>query len=119
MIIKNANNKKRTISLLRILIWRYKYISERQFVSLVLSVLVGFLAGLRNKCLLKYLDIIYSISTLEDGFHQEITTTHLYFIFPIVGVLACLLNQKKRFKKRNWSWNFYHACMLFLNEVES
>ena len=47
-------NKKRTI-FTKILIWRYKYISERQFI-LVLSVLVGFLAGL-GTVLLKYLTL--------------------------------------------------------------
>ena len=57
-------NKKRTI-FTKILIWRYKYISERQFI-LVLSVLVGFLAGL-GTVLLKYLTLFIQ-SVLEGGF---------------------------------------------------
>ena len=101
-------NKKRTI-FTKILIWRYKYISERQFI-LVLSVLVGFLAGL-GTVLLKYLTLFIQ-SVLEGGFHKKLLLL-LVFYFSNCRGLACLLNQKKRFKKRNWSWNFYHAVCYF------
>jgi len=74
-------NKKRSI-FTKILIWRYKYISERQFI-LVLSILVGFLAGL-GTVLLKYLTLFIQ-SVLEGGFIRNYYYS-LYFIFPIVGV---------------------------------
>ena len=82
-------NKKRTI-FTKILIWRYKYISERQFI-LVLSVIVGFLAGL-GTVLLKYLTLFIQ-SVLEGGFIRNYYYS-LYFIFPIVGVWLVYLIKK-------------------------
>ena len=75
------STKKRNI-FTKILIWRYKYISERQFI-LVLSILVGFLAGL-GTVLLKYLTLFIQ-SVLEGGFIKNYYYS-LYFIFPIIGV---------------------------------
>ena len=69
--------KKRNI-FTRILIWRYKHISERQFV-LVLSILVGFLAGL-GTVILKYITLLIQ-SILESGFMGDYRYS-LYFIFP-------------------------------------
>lgn len=80
--------KKRNI-FTRILIWRYRHISERQFV-LMLSVLVGFLAGL-GAVILKSLALLIQ-SGIEDYYS-------LYFIFPIIGVLLVYLI-KKYFIKR-------------------
>jgi CIC family chloride channel protein len=87
-------NKKRTI-FTKILIWRYKYISERQFI-LVLSVLVGFLAGL-GTVLLKYLTLFIQ-SVLEGGVIRNYYYS-LYFIFPIVGVWLVYLIKKNFLKK--------------------
>ena len=64
-----------------ILIWRYKHISEHQFV-LVLSIVVGFLAGL-GTVVLKYITLLIQ-SILEDGVIKNVHYA-LYFIFPIVG----------------------------------
>ena len=44
-IQKNLKMQSKKNFYKKILIWRYKYISERQFIY-VLSILVGFLAGL-------------------------------------------------------------------------
>ena len=62
----------------RILIWRYKYISERQFVY-VLSILVGLLAGL-GTAILKNLTFFFH-DVLEGKFIKDFHYS-LYFIFP-------------------------------------
>lgn len=86
--------KKRNI-FTKILIWRYKHISERQFV-LVLSVLVGFLAGLGTAVLKWATSLIQFI--LESGFIKEYRYS-LYFIFPIIGVWLVYLIRKNVIKK--------------------
>ncbi len=86
--------KKRNI-FTKILIWRYKHISERQFV-LVLSVLVGFLAGL-GTVILKYTTLFIQ-SILEDGIIKNVHYA-LYFIFPIIGVWLVYLIKKNVVKK--------------------
>ena len=88
------STKKRNI-FTKILIWRYKYISERQFI-LVLSILVGFLAGL-GTVLLKYLTLFIQ-SVLEGGFIKNYYYS-LYFIFPIIGVWLVYLIKKNFIKK--------------------
>ena len=66
----------------KVLIWRYKYISERQFIY-VLSVLVGFLAGL-GTFVLK--GLTYVIEELLEGNLIKDYHYTLYFIFPIIGL---------------------------------
>ena len=67
----------------KILIWRYKYIYERQFIY-VLSFLVGFLAGL-GTAVLKNLTFFFE-SILEVKFIHYFHYS-LYFIFPIIGLI--------------------------------
>ena len=86
--------KKRNI-FIKILIWRYKHISERQFL-LVLSIFVGFLAGL-GTVILKYLTLFIQ-SVFEGGFIKNYHHS-LYFIFPIIGVLLVYLIKKYLIKK--------------------
>ena len=86
--------KKRNI-FTKILIWRYKHISERQFL-LVLSILVGFLAGI-GTVILKYLTLLIQ-SVLEGGFIKNYHHS-LYFIFPIIGVWLVYLTRKNFIKK--------------------
>jgi len=86
--------KKRNI-FTRILIWRYKYISEKQFIW-VLSILVGFLAGL-GTVILKYITLFIQ-SILEDGIIKNVHYA-LYFIFPILGVWLVYLIKKNFIKK--------------------
>ena len=86
--------KKRNI-FTKILIWRYKHISERQFV-LVLSIFVGFLAGL-GTVILKYLTLLIQ-SILEGGFIKNYHYS-LYFVFPIIGVWLVYLIKKNFIKK--------------------
>lgn len=79
----------------KILILRYKYISERQFVY-ILSVLVGFLAGI-GALLLK--NITFFIQNILEG--KMIKDLHhlLYFIFPIIGLYLVFHVKKKLIKK--------------------
>ncbi|CAM1351910.1 chloride channel protein [Tenacibaculum crassostreae] len=79
----------------KILIWRYKHISERQFVY-VLSVLVGFLAGL-GTLILKNLTFFFH-DILEGKFIKDIHYL-LYFIFPIIGLFLVYYIKKKIIKK--------------------
>jgi CIC family chloride channel protein len=79
----------------KILIWRYKHISERQFVY-ILSVLVGFIAGL-GTFILK--DLTFLIQELLQGsFIKEYRYT-LYFIFPIIGLFLVFYIKKFIIKK--------------------
>ena len=79
----------------KILIWRYKHISERQFVY-VLSVFVGFLAGIGTLILKNMTSFFQTI--LEGRFIKDIHHS-LYFIFPIIG-LGLVYCIKKRFIKK-------------------
>ena len=79
----------------KILIWRYKYISERQFIY-VLSVLVGVLAGF-GTLILKYMTSFFQ-TILEGNFIKDIHYS-LYFIFPIIGLYLVFQIKKKIIKK--------------------
>ena len=79
----------------KILIWRYKHISERQFVY-VLSVLVGFLAGI-GTLILKNLTFFFH-DILEGKFIKDIHFL-LYFIFPIIGLVLVYYIKKRIIKK--------------------
>jgi len=79
----------------KILIWRYKHISERTFVY-ILSILVGFLAGL-GTVLLKnfthYIQLVLGTNIIKN--YQN----SLYFIFPIIGLLLVFIIKKTWLKK--------------------
>ncbi|SDT88830.1 chloride channel protein, CIC family [Polaribacter sp. Hel1_33_78] len=80
----------------KILIWRYRYISERQFIY-ILSVLVGFLAGI-GTFILKDLTFL-----IEEGLQGNLIKEYhyaFYFIFPIIG-LFLVFGIKKFIVKRN------------------
>ncbi|MBQ0787786.1 MAG: chloride channel protein [Oceanihabitans sp.] len=67
----------------RFLIWKYKHISEIQFVY-ILSILVGFLAGMGTvvlKNLTHSIRLLFELSFFKNHHHA------LYFIFPIIGLL--------------------------------
>jgi CIC family chloride channel protein len=74
----------------RILIWRYKNISERQFVY-ILSILVGFLAGFGTvllKNITHYIQLLLAVDFLKES------KSSLYFIFPIIGLLIVAIIKK-------------------------
>jgi CIC family chloride channel protein len=74
----------------KILIWRYRHISERQFIY-ILSVLVGFLAGL-GTFILK--DLTFLIEELLQGNFIKEYHYSLYFIFPILGLFLVFCMKK-------------------------
>ncbi|MEN8964551.1 MAG: chloride channel protein [Polaribacter sp.] len=79
----------------KILVWRYKNISERQFVY-VLSILVGFLAGFGTvilKNLTHYIQLLLSIDFVKK--YQN----SMYFVFPIIGLIVVAIIKKKWLKK--------------------
>jgi CIC family chloride channel protein len=88
----NFSSKK---ILIRFLIWKYKHVSERNFVYF-LSILVGLLAGLVTVTLK---NITYFIQSLLEGKFIKDYQTTLYFIFPIVGLLVVFIFQKYILKK--------------------
>lgn len=79
----------------QILLWRYQFISERQFIY-VLSVLVGLLAGL-GTAVLKNLTFFFE-NLLEGKFIKDFHHS-LYFIFPIIGLIIVFYIKKKVIKK--------------------
>jgi len=76
------------------MIWRYKYISQKNFV-LLLSVFVGLSTGIAA---LTLKNITYSIQVfLEKGI--VFSENQLYFILPVIGLFLVYLLKKYVFKK--------------------
>lgn len=79
----------------KVLIWRYKNISERQFVY-ILSILVGFLAGL-GTVILKNVTHTFQLLLAVDFLKES--KSSMYFIFPIIGLLIVAIIKKTWLKK--------------------
>lgn len=79
----------------KFLIWKYKHISERNFIYL-LSILVGFLSG-SIAVLLKNLTHVYQL--LLDIKLLEAYKASLYFIFPIIGLFLVYVIKQIWLKK--------------------
>lgn len=83
-------------SLLRkFLIWKYKHIPQREFVY-ILSILVGFLAGLGTvvlKNLTHYIRLFFELSFFKNHHNT------LYFIVPIIGLLLVYIIKQTWLKK--------------------
>ncbi|MGC6432063.1 MAG: chloride channel protein [Jejuia sp.] len=79
----------------KFLIWKYKHISERQFIY-ILSILVGFLAGLGTVTLKNLTHAIraFFISNVFQDYQSS-----LYFILPIVGLLLVYIIKQTWLKK--------------------
>ncbi|MFD0835041.1 chloride channel protein [Mariniflexile aquimaris] len=83
-------------SLLRkFLIWKYKHISERQFIY-ILSVVVGILAGMGTVVLKNLTHLIRMLLDLD--FLKNYQNT-LYFIFPIIGLALVYIIKQTWLKK--------------------
>ncbi|MEA1786648.1 chloride channel protein [Arenibacter sp. GZD96] len=78
----------------RILIWRYRHISNKTFIY-ILSVTVGFLAGLASVTLKNFTYFIEAI--LERG--VIFSNNQLYFIRPVIGLFLVFLYVKFVLKK--------------------
>ena len=79
----------------KFLLWKYKHISERQFVY-ILSVLVGFLAGIGTvmlKNLTHYIRLLFELDFFNN--YQN----SLYFIFPLIGLLLVYVIKQIWLKK--------------------
>ncbi|WP_121666909.1 chloride channel protein [Mesonia aquimarina] len=81
---------KRKTPFTRFLIWRYKHISNKNFVF-ILSVFVGLLAGLAS-VILK--NITHFITKAFESGSIHSYHIYLYFIFPFIGLLLVLLVKK-------------------------
>lgn len=79
----------------KFLIWKYKHISERQFIYM-LSILVGFLAGM-GTVMLK--NLTHSIRTLFNSYVFKDYQSSLYFILPIIGLLLVYIIKQTWLKK--------------------
>ncbi len=79
----------------KFLIWKYKHISEQNFIY-ILSVLVGLLAGLGTvslKNITHYIQLLFEINIFKN--YQN----SLYFIFPIIGLLLVYIIKQVWLKK--------------------
>lgn len=79
----------------KFLIWKYKHISERQFVY-ALSILVGFLAGLGTvllKNLTHYIRLLFELDFFKN--YQN----SLYFVFPMIGLFLVYVIKQIWLKK--------------------
>lgn len=82
--------------LTRFLKWRYKHMSERQFI-LLLSILVGFSSGLVAVFLKNMVHLIQMILGSEIVSQYE---HYLFFIYPGIGVVLTVIFVKYVIKKR-------------------
>jgi len=73
--------------LVRFLKWRYKHISNKQFVYIA-SAVIGLLTGLAAVTIKNLTHFIQEL--LEGEFISEIHNV-FYFIFPVIGFLLVLL----------------------------
>ena len=71
----------------KLLIWRYKHISDQNFIY-VLSIVVGLLAGL-GSVIIK--NLTYLIGLLFKNNYTENYLNHFYFITPIIGFFLVYL----------------------------
>ena len=89
--------QERLILLLRkFLIWKYKHISERQFIY-ISSAIIGLMAGLGAVTLKNLTHFIQQL--LEGELIKEIHQA-FYFIFPIIGFLLVLIIIKYFIRKK-------------------
>ncbi|SFC89161.1 chloride channel protein [Algibacter pectinivorans] len=79
----------------KFLLWKYKYISEQQFIY-ALSILVGFLAGMGTvtlKNLTHYIRLLFKLEFFNN--YQN----SLYFIFPMIGLFLVYIIKQIWLKK--------------------
>ncbi len=87
--------KQIQIILTRIYKWRYKYITEAQFIA-ILSIFTGLLAGLGAVVLKNLTHFIYEL--LEGRIIKDYHTA-FYFVFPVIGLFFVILFIKYVIKK--------------------
>ncbi|MFV9551603.1 chloride channel protein [Algibacter sp. PT7-4] len=77
------------------LIWKYKHISERQFIY-ILSILTGFLAGMGTVVLKNLTHYIRQLFKLDFFNNYQ---NSLYFIFPMIGLFLVYIIKQTWLKK--------------------
>lgn len=82
--------------LIKLFRWRTKHIGDRQFI-LLLSVVVGFAAGVGAVIIKNLVHLIQSL--LTRGFDRE-ANNYLYILFPTIGILITVLFVKFILKQR-------------------
>lgn len=82
--------------LARFLVWRYRYLSHRQFLFF-LAVVVGFASGI-GAALLKKLTHMVSFFVEEGSFQKY--HIYLYFGFPLIGLMLVVLIKKYIIRKK-------------------
>ncbi|MDA0844144.1 MAG: chloride channel protein, partial [Bacteroidetes bacterium] len=87
-------NQSLSALLRKFLIWKYKHISERNFV-LLLSAVIGLFAGL-IAVLIK--NLTYGIAYLG-SLGLSLTQNGLYFILPVIGLGAVYFVLHKLYRK--------------------
>jgi len=78
---------KRQMSIQKLIDWRKRHVSDRQF-TLVLSFLVGFFAAVAAFVLHKMINLIEDL--LTDGFTAS-SFNWLYLVFPVIGIFLTSL----------------------------
>ena len=78
----------------KFLIWKYKHISERNFIY-AMSILIGLLAGIGTlKNMTHFIQLLLEGKIIED---YQVT---LYFVFPTIGLLLVYIYQKYILKRK-------------------
>ena len=80
----------------KFLIWKYKHISERNFIY-AMSILIGLLAGIGTvtlKNMTHFIQLLLEQKLIED---YQVT---LYFVFPTIGLLLVYIYQKYILKRK-------------------
>lgn len=80
----------------KFLIWKYKHISERNFIY-AMSILIGLLAGIGTVTLK---NMTHFIQLLLEGKIIEDYQVTLYFVFPTIGLLLVYIYQKYILKRK-------------------
>tara|TARA_B100001109_G_scaffold255824_1_gene261245 strand:- start:9957 stop:11792 length:1836 start_codon:yes stop_codon:yes gene_type:complete len=84
------------LAIRRFMVWRYKHLTDRQFVLLV-SILVGFTSGMAAVFLKN------SVHFIQELLKSEIVLAYeniLYFIYPGIGILITVLIVKYGLKRK-------------------
>ncbi len=94
-LVKNLPDYSNKL-LRRFLVWRYKHITDRQFI-LLLSILVGFSSGVAAVVLKNSVHYIQNLLQAETVSHYE---NYLYFIYPAIGILLTVIVVKFLIRRR-------------------
>ncbi len=92
----------------KFLIWKYKHISERNFIY-AMSILIGLLAGIGTVTLK---NMTHFIQLLLEGKIIEDYQVTLYFVFPTIGLLLVYIYQKYILKRK-----ISHGITSVLNSI--